>query len=163
MVRYLLTSILLLSSTGLAQSSANWKRHVSIDRASGERTTTVNTTSTNLVTFFGRKGRGELEVQTYQGLVGLVVRTFAKTPEERFPIVTMWLDDEKLKEGVWSRSETSSATLVRLTFREELPRMLEAKILTVEFKGTDDEIHKLTFNIQGLRAHLNFLEVKLKK
>jgi len=165
MLKFILaTLMLLITLPAYGQSGGSWKRRVSVDRSTRERTTAISTLSTNLVTFFGRKGRAELEIQTYLSTPGLVVHTFAKTVPGQFPTVNCWLDNEPIdKEGVWRRSEDSNTTLVFLASNEMISKMLKAKTLSVEFKGNDDENHKATFNIQGLAAHLNFLELKIKK
>ncbi|MEK6301090.1 MAG: hypothetical protein AABO41_10245 [Acidobacteriota bacterium] len=161
---YLILLLFVLTPEAPGQA-ANWRRSVSTDRRTGERTTSVTTTSVNTVKSFGRTGRGTLTVSSYETMPGLIVHTFIKVSRSTssFAKVESWYDDDSNKSsgGVWTQPEDQSTTITHLFF--DIKDLLKAKSFSVSFTGGDGEKHLLTFRVQGLAQHLNFLEIRADK
>lgn len=156
--------LMLFSFTSFASGqAANWRRSVSTERRTGERTTSVTTTSVNTVKSFGRMGRGTLTISSYLTSPGMTVHTFAKVPKTAGSFVSAesWYDDDKPSSGVWVQLEGENTRITDISV--DLNRLLNAKTFNVRVAGIDDEKHLLTFNVQGLAPHLNFLEIKADK
>lgn len=143
-------------------TAGKWVRKVERDPISGERSTLVSVTSTNSVSVFGRTGRGKLTVTSYETMPGVIVDTFGRMPPGKFPDIEWWCgESEPQKSGMWVRDKDLS-TVVTLPFANELIEcMSQSQQFSIRFKAIDKETHTLTFDVRGLAAHANFLEMKI--